>query len=317
MYKPDISVILSTHNRADMLRQTLEAMTRLDRSGLDVEFVVVDNNSKDDTDAVIDSFANRLPLTHLFEPRPGKNCALNRALSECELGEVVVFTDDDVSPDARWLEAIRDSMNRWLDTNVFGGKIIPELPLGEIPSWAKSDWIQGLVFSAHSPQPEEGPYVGDVLPFGPNMWVRRSVFDSGLRFNEMVGPKPENRIMGSETEFLLNLFRTGEKAVYVPSAVIVHRLAQAQVSKRSLYVRSYRWGRSLPYMLGPWRAAFEQRHPLAWRALCIIRLFYAGGTLLLNFLSPFSGRFNGRVLAIGMWAETLESWHLVNKEGGK
>lgn len=45
----DISVIIATHNRAAMLRETLESMIRLDREGLSDEFVVVDNNSSDHT----------------------------------------------------------------------------------------------------------------------------------------------------------------------------------------------------------------------------------------------------------------------------
>ena len=103
MAKHGISTILSTYNRADMLRQTVKAMARLDRNGLDVQYGVVDNNSKDDTGQVIDSFIDRLPLTHLFEPRPGKSCALNHALDHVELGEIVVITDDDIVHREDWL----------------------------------------------------------------------------------------------------------------------------------------------------------------------------------------------------------------------
>ena len=45
----DISVVIATHNRAEILRQTLESMAKLNRDNLSVEFVIVDNNSTDRT----------------------------------------------------------------------------------------------------------------------------------------------------------------------------------------------------------------------------------------------------------------------------
>ena len=49
----DISVLIATYNRAEIIRQTLESMTGLDREGISIEFVVVDNNSSDHTKEVI------------------------------------------------------------------------------------------------------------------------------------------------------------------------------------------------------------------------------------------------------------------------
>ena len=65
MSSPDITVIFSTYNRAEMLRQTLEAMSLVNRDGISVEFVVIDNNSQDHTGSVLEAFESRLPLTRL------------------------------------------------------------------------------------------------------------------------------------------------------------------------------------------------------------------------------------------------------------
>ena len=37
----------------------------------------LDNSSDDDTENLILKWQDRLPLTYLFEPRPGKSIALN------------------------------------------------------------------------------------------------------------------------------------------------------------------------------------------------------------------------------------------------
>lgn len=108
----NISVLVATYNRADVLRETLEAFTELDREGLSVEFVVIDNNSGDHTKSVVKSFSGRLPLVYLFQPIPGKNRALNKALDEIQLGEVIVFTDDDVRPANNWLPTIMEATRR-------------------------------------------------------------------------------------------------------------------------------------------------------------------------------------------------------------
>ena len=110
---PDISILLSTHNRTDYLRQTLEAMCKLDREGLNVEFVVANNYSTDDTAQVIYSFAERLPLRHLFESRQGQYCALNHALDKVEFEEIVVFANDDVVSRRNWPKQIIAARERW------------------------------------------------------------------------------------------------------------------------------------------------------------------------------------------------------------
>jgi glycosyltransferase involved in cell wall biosynthesis len=43
----DISIIIATHNRCSSLRKTLGYMAKLDREGINAEFIVVDNNSTD------------------------------------------------------------------------------------------------------------------------------------------------------------------------------------------------------------------------------------------------------------------------------
>src|SRR4030043_1747507 len=102
----DITVIIGTYNRAQELARTLEGMAKAEKRGLSVEFVVVDNGSTDSTKSVVDLFHGRIPINYIFEPRSGKNRALNTALENCTLGEIVVFTDDDVDVSPDWLVLI-------------------------------------------------------------------------------------------------------------------------------------------------------------------------------------------------------------------
>lgn len=241
MTELDISVLMTTYNRADILRETLEAMCAVRRDGLRVELVVVDNNSSDHTPAVIEAFTGRLPLRHVFEPRPGKNCALNRALDDVKLGALVVFADDDVTPDREWLVAIAAASARHPEWSVFGGRIRAQWPLSPVPSWAQAFAPH---YGEHHWSPEDAVYPAGVYPFGANYWVRSSVFALGVRFNEQVGPRPKNRLMGSETTFILALIERGYDKMHCPFAVVSHRVAADAVTLDWLRQRVFRLGRS-------------------------------------------------------------------------
>ena len=144
---PGITVLIPTYNRAKVLGETLEALTRVDRNGIDCSIVVIDNNSNDNTREIAAEYAAKLPLSYLKEVRPGKNCALNKALRECELKDIVVFKDDDVTPTPNWLQEIVSSVRKWPDIAVFGGKVEVVWPDNKRPEWAVRDWMMGFGFS--------------------------------------------------------------------------------------------------------------------------------------------------------------------------
>ncbi|MGO8249209.1 glycosyltransferase, partial [Rhizobium johnstonii] len=67
------------------------------------KIVAVDTNSSDDTLAVLNSYKERPPLEVYFEPKQGKQYALTLGFRHLE-GELVILTDDDVSPAPDWIE---------------------------------------------------------------------------------------------------------------------------------------------------------------------------------------------------------------------
>ena len=83
------TIAVCTWNRARMVEQTLLSFTRLQiPPGVDWEVVVVNNNSPDNTAAVLESFVTRLPLRHVLETRQGIAHARNRAALEAR-GDIV------------------------------------------------------------------------------------------------------------------------------------------------------------------------------------------------------------------------------------
>lgn len=295
--RPDLSVLLATYNRADELRRTLEAFTRLATDDLRVEFVITDNSSNDESRAVAESFATRLRLRYLFEPGPGKNYALNRAIDSAingpddsaRLGDIVVFTDDDVTPDADWLTAIQEASARWPDHDLFGGRTSIEWPEPSHPAWADAPWVQAFAFSRHDLGEYEMPYPPKRFPFGTNMWVRRAVFERGERFDESIGPRPDRRIMGSETTFLKRLADAGSEIVYLPASRVAHRVQSGLVSLPGVRRKAVWFGRQGPHLHGIPRRELLARSPAAWRAIRLVALLW-GFALRAGSLLTISAR---------------------------
>jgi len=254
-------------------------MCQVKRDGLKVEFVVIDNNSSDHTKEVVEAFADRLPLCYLFEPRPGKNCALNKALDTVALGRIVVFTDDDVNPLQDWLLAIHGICERWPNHAVFGGKVLAIWPEGTPPIWWRrgpSDSGWGL--ANHDLGASECIYPTDTYgtaPCGANMWVRRDLFATGKRFDESVGPHPTNRIMGSETSFTCWATAHGYAMVWSPHAVVGHRIQKTLTTPSGIKRRAWANGRGGLRAWGlPRQQLFEAR-PFAWTLLRLACLMWA------------------------------------------
>ena len=261
----DISVIIATYNRDSVLGETLAYMVQMQRTGINSEFVVVDNNSTDKTRQIVEEFAEQLPIRYLFEAKPGQNCARNRALNQSQLGDIVAFTDDDVVPDKDWLQAIVSTCRKWPNCGVFGGKIYVVWPGGQIPKWARMPDIRSLAFAEHDYGQSECIYTAGAYPFSGNFWVRRRILANAIKFDESIGWRPGNRILATETSLLRKLADKGERFLYSPGAVVGHRVTSEQLSLKYLMSRAYSRGRGLAHLQQLCRKDLFQRHPLLWR----------------------------------------------------
>lgn len=243
-----ISVVIPTFNRCGILKKTLQSFLGLNnkKEDFDYEIIVVDNNSHDNTKIVAMSFEGTLPVVYLHEPKQGKNNALNLAISKAR-GEILVFIDDDIIPDTNWLQEIYLSSLRHPDGLVFGGKILPLFPPCT-PEWMTNSSYSFFVFGIHDLAQSEGVYKNSGTPGGGNCWVKRRVFDSGYMYDGDIGPSGYGRISGSELEFFTRLSEQGIKSVYIPTAVVKHRIEEFQTTKKYLLKRSYASGRGVAYI---------------------------------------------------------------------
>jgi glycosyltransferase involved in cell wall biosynthesis len=121
---PSVSVILPTFNRSRLLTQVLKTVSHQEYPGSRYEIIVVDNNSADDTEAVVRRFAETcaVDLTFVREPRQGLVFTRHTGAALAR-GEILVFGDDDALYEPNWLAAIIDVYRRYPQVGAVGTAI--------------------------------------------------------------------------------------------------------------------------------------------------------------------------------------------------
>lgn len=235
----NITVILCTYNRCQILSQALESLaaSRLPPS-VQWEVLVVDNNSNDQTREVVQDFSRRYPgrFRYLFEAQQGKSYALNSGIRESH-GAILAFADDDATPEADWLwnltAALQDG--KWAGA---GGRIVPVWP-GPLPGWLSTGDPHTMgPFVAFDLGPEPGPLTRP--PYGANMAFRRSAFQKYGGFRTDLGPRPGSEIRREDIEFAERLLAGGEQLRYEPGAVVHHPVPEHRM-KKSFVSRWWFW----------------------------------------------------------------------------
>jgi glycosyltransferase involved in cell wall biosynthesis len=229
--KMDITVILCTYNRCDSLRKTLSSIAASGvPDSVTWEILVVDNNSKDRTRETVEDFrraySNR--FRYLFEPRQGKSYALNAGISKA-LGDILVFTDDDVTFEPTWLRNLTAPLRdgQWVGA---GGRTLPERSFSA-PRWLKLDGIYALGPLALFDRGLEACDLAEP-PFGNNMAFRKEMLAKYGGFRTDLGPRPGTEIRSEDTEFGKRVLSAGERVRYEPSAIAYHAIPDSRVQKQ-------------------------------------------------------------------------------------
>jgi glycosyltransferase involved in cell wall biosynthesis len=100
---PEISVVIPTFERMDVLPEVLRALDRQEGAP-SFEIVVVDDGSRDDTAAFLDGYRGSVPLRVLRQANGGPAGARNAGV-RAAAGELVAFLGDDTVPESGWLAA--------------------------------------------------------------------------------------------------------------------------------------------------------------------------------------------------------------------
>ena len=229
-----VTVAVCTRGRAGQIGECLESLAALDYPHRQLDLLVVDNAPDD---SATRDLVSRYPrLRYALEPRPGLDWARNRAVREAR-GDIIAFTDDDVSVDAAWVRAIAGAFAEEPHAMCVTGLVLPD----EIDTPAQAlfetygGFGRGFKRSVFRVVPGERAALdyGGTGRFGTgaNMAFRRTFFElEGLFDPALDIGTPANG--GGDLEMFFRVLKSGHALVYEPAAMVRHRHRRDYASLR-------------------------------------------------------------------------------------
>ncbi|MFG6439525.1 glycosyltransferase [Roseateles sp. LKC17W] len=297
-----IAVIICTWNRAAVLSDTLDSLAALHcPADTQVEVLVVDNNSTDTTQDLLSArMTGWAPgrLHALFEPRQGKQFALNAGIAQARaLGcQVLAFTDDDILFQPDWLAQIADVFGPG-GPALAGGRTALQWPDGGPPAWYH-ERMAAIVGGVDLGPERLAPPPPDYSPAGANLVAQISLFDR-------VGGFSETHFRHMDFEFGQRCLRRGEAVAYEPGLCVTAPVDPAMLTRR--YFR--RW--SLKAGISPWTEMQPDVKHVAWVPLWLYRRALQDAVFWL--LAPLHGtseaeRFACELRLWRAWGTVASRW---------
>lgn len=233
----DLSIIICTHNRKELLKLTLESLSNLvSCNDFSYEIIVIANACDDGTSELIDEFSR---VRCVNEPNLGLGHARNRGIIEAR-GSNVAFLDDDIKVHADWVSKVSYALKEY-SADCVAGRVVLWWDAVAKPSWydqrhawALSEFDRGDDF-----------FVQETLEgIGANMVFSRSALHRIGMFNAELDRRGRTLAAGGDTEYFQRAMRLGLRSVYAPASV-AHWVKPDRLRMTSFFRLGYNQGYAL------------------------------------------------------------------------
>lgn len=235
MQRPKISVVICSYNRQDYIIEAIDSLYKQTIPRSDYEVIVVDNNSRDNTTAVVNEYISTHPdynIQFMNEPEQGASWARNTGARHAN-SPLLVFMDDDAVAEKEFLQNILRFFDSHADATGLGGRIIPRYIPAE-PKWM-SHYVSALVGNFDYSDTLT-VFADGRFPLESNMAVRKEDFDAIRGFNtSLPGVKGTLRIGGEGKDFFYRLMALNKKVYYDPSVIVHHVVEVKKLTSEYMY----------------------------------------------------------------------------------
>jgi glycosyltransferase involved in cell wall biosynthesis len=226
MEYPFFSIIVPTHNRHKQLGLCLEAIAQMDYPLNCFEVIVVDDGSKEPPATVTDMYQGRFTLTLITQLHTGAAGARNNGASKAR-GQFLAFTDDDCTPDPKWLQALAAVFLKATDIAI-GGRTVNALSDNIFAT--ASQFIHDRVYNHYNTNPDQAQFFASS-----NLALPKDLFLAIGGFDIALFPD------ASEDRDLCNRWlHHGHRMVYAPDALVYH---SHHLTLSKFIKQHYRYGR--------------------------------------------------------------------------
>jgi glycosyltransferase involved in cell wall biosynthesis len=227
----NLDVVVPTYNRSQLLRRTLASLLKAHiPAGLNVTILVVDNNSKDDTETVVREIAAQSDgrVVYVKETKQGLSHARNGGIG-AGTGDVIGFIDDDEEIDHEWYEVVAREFSD-PTVNFIGGPYLPNWAAPE-PDWLPPGYHAAIGVVLPKPRASFGPgFSGNLM--GGNAVIRRKVFEQIGTYSPKLGRSGKGLLSEEDAEFCRRLEAAGIHGMYVPELLIHHHIPAERLTRK-------------------------------------------------------------------------------------
>ncbi|MDJ0648615.1 MAG: hormogonium polysaccharide biosynthesis glycosyltransferase HpsE [Xenococcaceae cyanobacterium MO_188.B19] len=137
----DFTVAIRTYNSAKTIPKVLDRLLlQVDTEDINWEVIVVDNNSTDNTVAIVKNYQSKwdktYPLKYYCESRQGRAFARYAAIKEAK-GDLIGFLDDDNLPASNWVSKAYIFGQSHSQAGAYGGQIHGQFEIEPPPNFNK------------------------------------------------------------------------------------------------------------------------------------------------------------------------------------
>ncbi|HDY75962.1 MAG TPA: glycosyltransferase [Candidatus Marinimicrobia bacterium] len=279
------SIVICSHNRSELLMQTVNNISKNTNIPDDFELHIILNACSDDSRNRLLSFqeCKQLRIFIHEESKAGKSYALNYAIANIKTG-YFFFLDDDQLLKENYLEQLGEILNNNKRCKILTGYLMPAWD-GSEPEWVHNP-VQFRIPIRPFPEFDLGEQQkvlsdDDRLPSGGNIIVNQDVFKIVGYFNEEFGPRGHDLAGGEDHEFIKRALNKGFCIEYYPELKQWHQIEHDRMSYKYMFIKGYKRSfsalsmkndiRFRPYML---RKVISYLMRFAFCFNSSIRMFY-------------------------------------------
>ena len=229
-----LSIAICTYNRVELLEYTIRSVFN-QLGNEDVELLIIDNNSTDDTEVVSSRYVNSKNISYFKEDQLGLSHARNRAMKEAN-GDYIAYIDDDAELDDSWVDEALNVIKQYAP-DIYGGPYLP-LYKTEMPKWYNYEYeIVNIKKDGWLTNDN-----GDGIIGGCNMVFRASYLKSVGGFDPELGMKGDKLYYGEESAIIDNAIKNNAKVYYSSNLCVRHYVPPFKMTLPYFYERYYQLG---------------------------------------------------------------------------
>ncbi len=313
----DFTVAIRTYNAEKRLPDVLDCLlAQTGTEGIAWEVLVVDNNSTDQTVAVVSEYAQRWQsdsqLRCVFEPRQGSAYARDRAMQEAASESLVGFLDDDNFPTPNWVVAAHRFGLAHPQAGAYGSNIYAKLDEEPPPEFHQIKFLLAVE--------ERGPVAfrytaAGTVPNGPGCVIRKQAWDEAVPQKRRLKGRDETwKVMiatAEDIEVMLYIQSSRWEVWHNPEMAVWHHVPPRRFERQYLlkmarsaglashacrFAKLRPWQRPLMPLLTPlyllvsaWRAGLyylQYKHQFATDVAKECLFQYKMNIFLSSFLTP-------------------------------